>query len=59
MSRTADEQLWVVAANSDVEPGETYLFDRKTKKLTLQYRIREKLAARIAHARDRHPLPLV
>ena len=28
---------------SDTEPGETYLFDRKTKKLTLQYRIREKL----------------
>ncbi len=24
VSRTADEQLWVVAANSDVEPGETY-----------------------------------
>jgi dipeptidyl aminopeptidase/acylaminoacyl peptidase len=43
VSRTADEQLWVVAANSDVEPGETYLFDRRTKKLTLQYRIREKL----------------
>jgi len=43
VSRTADEQLWVIAANSDVEPGETYLFDRKTKKLTLQYRIREKL----------------
>jgi len=43
VSRTTDEQLWVVAANSDVEPGETYLFDRKTKKLTLQYRIREKL----------------
>ena len=30
-------------ATSDTEPGETYLFDRKTKKLTLQYRVREKL----------------
>jgi dipeptidyl aminopeptidase/acylaminoacyl peptidase len=42
-SRTKDELLWIVSANSDTEPGETYLFDRKTKKLTLQYRIRERL----------------
>jgi dienelactone hydrolase len=33
----------VITANGDTEPGETYLFDRKAKKLTLQYRIREKL----------------
>jgi dipeptidyl aminopeptidase/acylaminoacyl peptidase len=42
-SSTRDEMLWLVSASSDVEPGETYLFDRKTKKLTLQYHIREKL----------------
>ncbi len=42
-SSTRDETLWLISANSDVEPGETYLFDRKTKKLTLQYRIWEKL----------------
>jgi dipeptidyl aminopeptidase/acylaminoacyl peptidase len=42
-SHTRDEQVWVVNATSDTEPGETYLFDRKAKKLTLQYRIREKL----------------
>lgn len=42
-SSTKDETLWLVSAASDVEPGETHLFDRKTKKLTLQYRIREKL----------------
>ena len=42
-SRTTDENLWIISSNSDVEPGETYLFDRKTKKLTLQYKIREKL----------------
>ncbi|MCL4851994.1 MAG: prolyl oligopeptidase family serine peptidase [Bryobacteraceae bacterium] len=42
-SRTRDERLWLVSTFSDAEPGETYLFDRKTKKLTLQYRIREKL----------------
>jgi len=42
-SSTKDETLWLISAHSDVEPGESYLFDRKTKKLTLQYRIREKL----------------
>ncbi|MCI0664698.1 MAG: S9 family peptidase, partial [Acidobacteria bacterium] len=42
-SRTRDEQLLLISASSDIEPGETYLFDRKTKQLTLQYRIREKL----------------
>jgi len=42
-SDTMDEQLWLVVANSDTEPGETYLFDRKTRKLTLQFKIREKL----------------
>ncbi len=42
-SRTADERQFLVSAFSDTEPGETYLFDRTSKKLTLQYRIREKL----------------
>jgi dipeptidyl aminopeptidase/acylaminoacyl peptidase len=42
-SHTDDEHLWLISASSDTEPGETYLFDRKTKQLTLQYRIREKL----------------
>ena len=42
-SSTLNEQLWLVAANSDTEPGEAYLFDRKTHKLTLQYKVREKL----------------
>ncbi len=42
-SRTRDEQLWIVSATADSEPGETYLFDRKGRKLALQYRIREKL----------------
>jgi len=43
VSSTKDEKLWIVAANSDTDPGSTYLFDRSTKKLTLQYQIREKL----------------
>jgi dipeptidyl aminopeptidase/acylaminoacyl peptidase len=42
-SWTRDENLWVVGVNSDTEPGETYLFNRKTRKLALQYRVREKL----------------
>jgi dipeptidyl aminopeptidase/acylaminoacyl peptidase len=42
-SSTLDEQVWLVNAFSDTEPGETYLFDRKTHELTLQYKVREKL----------------
>ncbi|MEZ5425954.1 MAG: S9 family peptidase [Pyrinomonadaceae bacterium] len=42
-SSTKDEMMWIVSASSDVEPGETYLFDRKNKKLTLQYKIRDNL----------------
>jgi len=42
-STTKDESLFIIAATSDTEPGETYLFDRGSKKLTLQYRVREKL----------------
>lgn len=40
---TKDERLFLITAFSDTEPGERYLFDRQTKKLTLQYRVREKL----------------
>jgi len=40
---TRDERLWLITAFSDTEPGERYLFDRQTKKLALQYRVREKL----------------
>jgi dipeptidyl aminopeptidase/acylaminoacyl peptidase len=42
-SATADEMTWLITAASDTEPGEKYLFERKSKKLELQYRIREKL----------------
>jgi len=42
-SHTDDELLWLIGASSDTEPGETYLFNRRTKQLTPQYRIREKL----------------
>jgi dipeptidyl aminopeptidase/acylaminoacyl peptidase len=42
-SSTKDEKLWIIYANADTDPGSTYLFDRTTKKLTLQYQSREKL----------------
>ncbi len=42
-STTRDENVWMIVANSDTEPGERYLFDRKTRKLTFQYRAFEKL----------------
>ncbi len=42
-SMTTDESLLIASVSSDTEPGESYLFERKTRKLTLQYRIREQL----------------
>ena len=42
-SRTSDDRLWVVTADSDTEPGETYIFDRQSRRLDFQFRIREKL----------------
>jgi dipeptidyl aminopeptidase/acylaminoacyl peptidase len=42
-ARSKDENIWIVSATSDMEPGETYLWDRKAKTLELQYRIREEL----------------
>ena len=43
LSSTGDERIWLISASADTEPGEVYLFDRNTKKITLQYRNREKL----------------
>ena len=42
-STTADDRLWLIQASSDTDPGERYLFDRKTKALTLQYKARERI----------------
>jgi dipeptidyl aminopeptidase/acylaminoacyl peptidase len=39
----ADDQLWFVTARSDTDPGARYLFDRKTKALTPQYKVRERI----------------
>ncbi|GAB3319342.1 S9 family peptidase [Larkinella ripae] len=43
VSATNDEQYWLLSATSDTDPGATFLFDRKTKALTFQYRPRPKL----------------
>ncbi|HEX8175568.1 MAG TPA: S9 family peptidase [Pyrinomonadaceae bacterium] len=42
-SSTRDERVYLISATGDTEPGEVYLFDRNTKKLTLQYQLRDKL----------------
>jgi len=43
VSKTADERYWLINPHSDIEPGQVLLFDRKTRKLTFQYKVREKL----------------
>ena len=50
VSRTRDENRWLVTAVSDTEPGETLLFDRKTHSVTPQYPRSRETAARIAGA---------
>jgi dipeptidyl aminopeptidase/acylaminoacyl peptidase len=42
-SSTADDRLWLITAAGDTDPGERYIFDRATKKLTLQYKVRERI----------------
>ncbi len=42
-SSTRDDSVWLVAATSDTDPGTVYLLDRKTKKLSVEYVIRERI----------------
>lgn len=42
-SSTADEQRWIVVAASDTDPGEVFVYDRRTKALVSQYKVREAL----------------
>jgi dipeptidyl aminopeptidase/acylaminoacyl peptidase len=42
-SSTRDERRWLISAHGDTEPGQAYLFDRETRELSFQYKIREKL----------------
>ncbi len=42
-SMTGDDRLCLITASNDTDPGERYLFDRKTKELTFQYKVRERI----------------
>jgi len=42
-SSTADDRIVLITAKSDTDPGERYIFDRNTKKLALQYKVRERI----------------
>lgn len=42
-SSTRDEQTWLVNATSDTEPGDVFIFDRKSRIISPQYKAREKL----------------
>jgi dipeptidyl aminopeptidase/acylaminoacyl peptidase len=42
-SSTADDKLVLITASGDTDPGERYIFDRATKKLALQYKVRERI----------------
>ena len=42
-SSTADDRVLLITAASDADPGERYIFDRATKKLALQYKVRERI----------------
>ncbi len=53
-SSSDDEEWWIIYANSDVDPGAAYLFDRKTRQLTFQYRPRPKLP--IDHLAPMYPV---
>ncbi|MFN0103856.1 MAG: alpha/beta fold hydrolase [Bryobacteraceae bacterium] len=43
MNCTKDEGRCLITVFSDTDPGEVFLFDRKTKKTEPQYKVREKL----------------
>jgi len=43
LSSSFDDRQWLIIANGDVEPGETYLYNRDGRTLAFQYKVREKL----------------
>jgi dipeptidyl aminopeptidase/acylaminoacyl peptidase len=42
-ARSNDENIWIINARTDVEPGIVYVWNRKAKTLTMQYRVREEI----------------
>jgi dipeptidyl aminopeptidase/acylaminoacyl peptidase len=42
-ARSNDENIWIVSAQSDTEPGLVYVWNRKAKTLVQQYRVRDEI----------------
>ena len=42
-ARSNDENIWIVTAHSDTEPGVVYVWNRQARSLNLQYRVREEI----------------
>jgi dipeptidyl aminopeptidase/acylaminoacyl peptidase len=42
-ARSTDENIWIVTARSDTEPGVVYVWNRTAKTLAQQYRVREEI----------------
>ncbi len=42
-ARSNDENIWIVSAHSDTEPGIVYVWNRKAKTLAQQYRVRDQI----------------
>jgi dipeptidyl aminopeptidase/acylaminoacyl peptidase len=42
-ARSNDENIWIVSAHSDTEPGVVYVWNRKAQTLTKQYRVRDEI----------------
>ncbi len=42
-ARSNDENIWIVTAQGDTEPGLVYVWNRKAKTLAQQYRVREEI----------------
>ncbi|MEA3141576.1 MAG: hypothetical protein QOK23_3745 [Gammaproteobacteria bacterium] len=42
-ARSNDENIWIVTAHSDTEPGVVYVWNRPAKSLSVQYRVREEI----------------
>ena len=42
-ARSNDENIWIVSAHSDTEPGVVYVWNRAAKSLAMQYRVREEI----------------
>ncbi len=55
ISSTANEQTWVAAVTSDVDPGSVFIFDRKTGKAQLLYKYRPDLPSKdLVHMKPVH-----